>query len=187
MRQFLCTLTDPNDFQNPFQVLRFYISSVRKCSYSSPLLSFSIPTQKLIEESLQLSRTVTGHCKDIQSWDLRTLRLRMAKGEDSGRGKKAEGRKGRRSHRHMSVPLSSLSATGQTYLWPTGAVWGVLACEKEDCSHFHTEYHYLREVLHSSPRSPLAERPRSPLAEQPSSFPNEDHLSIWPWASVMSR
>ena len=27
-------------------------------------------------------------------------------------------------------------------------------CEKEDRSHFHTEHHYLREVLHSSPRSP---------------------------------
>lgn len=62
------------------------------------------------------------HCEDIQSWDLRNTETPNGQREDSGRGKKTEGRKGRRSHRHMYVPLSSLSAIGQTYLWPTGAV-----------------------------------------------------------------
>ena len=43
------------------------------------------------QKSLQLSRTVTGHCKDIQSWDLRTLRLRMAKEKTVGEGKRQKG------------------------------------------------------------------------------------------------
>ena len=68
---------------------------------------------------------VREHFKEIQSWDLRNTEIQNGQGEDSGRRKKAEGRKGRGSHRHIYVPLLSLgalSAVDQTHLWPRGAM-----------------------------------------------------------------
>lgn len=90
---------------------RFWVlPSRRKCSSILPPLSFPIPTHKLIEEFTAIRDSHRAH-KDIQSWDLRTLRLRMAKRRQWER-KKAEGRKGRRSHRHIYVhspPLVQLA------------------------------------------------------------------------------